>query len=223
MAYGGLFAFIAWIIVFGLSMVDAESSFPVLAAGFMLLAPILAAGLYQTSRRLEKGEKIAFREVFNIGGAAYLRLAFFGIALFFAFVIWILLAFLLLMLFLGTAAAPPPSELVHVLLFTNAGLALLCVGTFTGALIAAMVFSISTVAAPLLLAKDIDAVSAIATSIRAVSLNIGPMLLWAVLIAGFMAQGLVTLFLGLIVAFPLLGYATWHAFRALVEVDLNGS
>ena len=57
------------------------------------------------------------------------------------------------------------------------------------------------------------------TSVRAVSLNIGPMLLWAALIAGFMAQGIVTLFVGLIVAFPLLGHATWHAFRALVDVD----
>ena len=80
-------------------------------------------------------------------------------------------------------------------------------------------FSVSTVAVPLLLAKDIDAVTAMVTSVRAVSLNIGPMLLWAALIAGFMAQGIVTLFVGLIVAFPLLGHATWHAFRALVDVD----
>ena len=218
-AYGALFTFIGWVLVFGLSLIDAVSAIPVLAGGFVVLGPLLAAGLYETSRRLEEGEKITFRKVLDLGSVTYGRLAFFGIVLFFAFVVWILLAFLLLMLFLGGAAAPPPEELVHILLFTNAGLGLLFAGTLTGAVLAAIVFSVSTVAVPLLLAKDIDAVTAMVTSVRAVSLNIGPMLLWAALIAGFMAQGIVTLFVGLIVAFPLLGHATWHAFRALVDVD----
>ena len=197
LSYGALFALMAWVLAFGLSLIDAQSSIPVLAAGFLLVGPLLAAGLYETSRRLEKGEKVTFFEIFHIGSAAYGRLAFFGIILFFAFVVWILLAFLLLMLFLGGSGAPPPSELVHILLFTNAGLGLLVSGTLIGAVLAAIVFSVSTVAAPLLLAKDVDAVSAMVTSVRAVSLNIGPMLLWAALIAGFMAQGIVTLFAGL--------------------------
>ncbi len=105
------------------------------------------------------------------------------------------------------------------MLFTNAGVALLFVGTLTGGLLAAIVFSISSVAVPLLLVKDVDAVTAMATSVRATSLNTGVMLLWAALIAGYMAIGLATLFVGLVVIFPLLGHATWHAFRAVVEVD----
>jgi uncharacterized membrane protein len=219
LAYGALFTFVAWFFVFGLGLIDATSAIPILASGFVLLGPLLATGLYQTSRRLEEGEKITLRQVFDLDSAAYGRLAFFSVVLFFAFAFWILLAFLLLMLFLGGAAAPPPEELVHILLFTNAGLGLLFSGTLTGAVLAAIVFSTSTVAVPLLLTKDIDAVSAIVTSVRAIKVNIGPMLLWAALIAGFMVQGIVTLFIGLIVAFPLLGHATWHAFRALVDVD----
>jgi uncharacterized membrane protein len=75
------------------------------------------------------------------------------------------------------------------------------------------------VAVPLLLVKDVDAVTAMATSVRAVSLNTGAMLLWAALIAGYMVLGFLTLFVGLVVIFPLLGHATWHAFRGLVDFD----
>jgi len=110
------------------------------------------------------------------------RLGFFGVILFFAFV-WIELAFLLLTLFLGGAGVPAPSEFVHTLLFTNAGVGLLFTGTLTGGVLAAIVFSISSVAVPLLLVKNTDAVTAIATSVRAVRLNTGTMLLWAALIA----------------------------------------
>lgn len=216
-AYGAVFTLAAWVITIGLSQLEAGSLILVLGGGFMLIGPLLAAGLYETSRRLEKGESITLRAVLEGVSPAIGRLGFFGVVLFFAFFVWVQLAFLLLMLFLGTAALPAPSEFVHTLLFTNAGLGLLFTGTLTGALLAAIVFSISTVAVPLLLVKDVDAVTAMVTSVRAVSLNTGPMLLWAALIAGFMALGLATLFVGLVVVFPLLGHATWHAFRALVN------
>jgi uncharacterized membrane protein len=219
LTYGAIFTIAAWVITIGLSQLEAEALILVLGGGFMLIGPLFAAGLYETSRRLAKGEPITLHAVFAGVAPAIGRLAFFGVVLFFAFFVWVQLAFLLLMLFLGTAAVPPPSEFVHTMLFTNAGLGLLFTGTLTGALLAAIVFSISTVAVPLLLVKDVDAVTAMVTSVRAVSLNTGPMLLWAALIAGFMALGLATLFFGLIVVFPLLGHATWHAFRALVDVD----
>lgn len=214
--YGLIFAVAAWIMTFGLAQLEAESFIPALAGGFLLLGPLFAAGLYEIARRREKGEPVSAFGAFAIGSGAYSRLALFGIVLFLAFFVWVLAAFVLLTLFLGTSAVPAPSELVHTLLFTNAGLGLLITGTIVGALIAAAVFCISTVAAPLLLDRDIDIVSAIVTSVRAVSTNPGPTLLWAVLIAGFMILGVATLFVGLVVAFPLLGYATWHAYRALV-------
>ena len=219
LAYGAFFSVAAWIILFVLSFLEATSLIPALAAGFLLVAPLLAAGLYEMSRRLEKGERVTMREVFAACIPAGGRLGFFGVILFFAFFVWVELAFLLLTLFLGGAGVPAPSEFVHTLLFTHAGVGLLFTGTLTGAMLAAIVFSISSVAVPLLLVKNTDAVTAIATSVRAVRLNTGTMLLWAALIAGYVVLGTWTLFVGLVVIFPLLGHATWHAFRALVEVD----
>jgi uncharacterized membrane protein len=219
LSYGAFFTVTAWIVLLVLSLLGASSLVPVLGAGFLLIAPLLAAGLYEMSRRLEKGEPVTMRAVFVACAPAIGRLGFFGVVLFFAFFIWVELAFLLLSLFLGEVAVPDPSQFVQTALFTNAGLALLFIGTLTGGMLAAFVFALSSVAAPLLLVKDVDAVTAMATSVRAASLNTGAMLLWAALIAGYMAIGLATLFVGLVVIFPLLGHATWHAFRDLVEVD----
>jgi uncharacterized membrane protein len=221
MAYGAFFTIGAWAIFMGLGLLEAQSLILVFAGGFVLVGPLLAAGLYEASRCLEKGERVTLRRILDGVSPAIGRLGFFGVALFVAFFFWVQLAFLLLMLFLGTAAVPASSEFVTTLLFTTAGLGLLFTGTLTGALLAAIVFSISTVAVPLLLVKDIDAVTAMVTSVKAVSLNTGPMLLWAALIAGFMALGLATLFVGLAIAFPLVGHATWHAFRALVDVSVD--
>jgi uncharacterized membrane protein len=218
-AYGAIFTLAAWGILLGLGRLEAQSLILVFAGGFMLMGPLLAAGLYEASCILEQGKHVTLRAIARGVSPAIGRLAFFGVVLFLAFFLWVQIAFLLLMLFLGTAAVPPPSEFVHTLLFTNAGLGLLFVGTLAGALLAAIVFSIATVAVPLLLVRDIDAVTAMITSVKAVSLNTGPMLLWAALIAGFMALGLATLFVGLAIVFPLAGHATWHAFRALVDLD----
>lgn len=219
LGYGAIFCLTGWLLVFVLNQLGAASLIPVLAAGFLLVAPLFAAGLYEMSRRLEKGEPVTLRVVLGDCAPAVGRLAFFGIVLFFAFFIWVELAFLLISLFLGAVAVPDPSEFVHTLLFTNAGLGMLFIGTLTGSLLAAIVFSISSVAVPLLLVKDVDAVTAMATSVRAASLNTGAMLLWAALIAGYMVLAFASMFVGLVVIFPLLGHATWHAFRNLVDVD----
>jgi uncharacterized membrane protein len=221
LTYGMVFTVAAWAIFYGLLLVDSAALIPVLAGGFMLLGPLLAAGLYEASRRLEAGERITLWEAIGAGRQASGRLALFGGVLFFAFFVWVEIAFLLLMLFLGLGGAtlPPASEFMQTLLFTNAGLGLLVTGTLVGAALALIVFSISAVAVPLLLVKDVDIAAAIATSFRSVRSNPGAMLLWAALIAGLMVLGFATLFLGLVVVFPLIGHATWHAFRALVITD----
>lgn len=218
LGYGAVFCAVGWLTFAVLSQHDVSSLIVVLAGGFMLVAPLFGAGFYEMSRLREKGEPVTFRSVVDGCAGAVGRLAMFGIVLYFAFFLWVELSFLLFTVFLGTEV-PEASSFVHQLIFTNAGLGLLFAGVLTGAALAGLVFCLSSVAAPLLLVKDVDLVTAIATSVRAVHANRGPMLLWAAIIAGHMALGLATLFVGLLVIFPLLGHATWHAFRDLVDLD----
>ena len=110
-------------------------------------------------------------------------------------------------------------EFVNELLFTARGLALLTVGSAIGGVLALIVFAISAVSVPLLMVRNVDAVSAMLLSIEAVRKNLVPMILWAWLIMLMMGFGIATLFGGLVITFPLIGHATWHAFRAVIDTD----
>ena len=147
------------------------------------------------------------------------QLGFFGAILAFVYLVWLQLASLLFMLFLGSRPLPPASEFLPTLLFTPHGLGLLVAGTIVGGVLAALVYAISVISVPLLMARRIDAVTAISASLRTVAQNPKPMALWAGLIAGFMALGIATMFVGLVVVFPLIGHATWHAYRDLVREE----
>ncbi|MEP2827493.1 DUF2189 domain-containing protein [Parvibaculum sp.] len=215
LTYGFAFLLASILLVAVLLAAGLSAVVPVMAAGFLLVGPMLAVGLYEASRRLEAGLPVQLSDVVFVSSRNLSQLALVGAMLAGAMLIWLQVAGWLFALFFGPVGIPPLSEFAPMLLLTPRGLAMLVTGTIAGGAIAFAVFSISAISVPLLLARDIDAVTAVIASVRAVRRNFWTMLLWAWIVALLTAFGIATWFLALAVIFPLLGHATWHAQRAL--------
>ena len=214
LGYGAAVAAAGWALTAAIASSRSLSLALPLAAGFMLVAPMLAVGLYETSRRLQAGERPRLRDVLFVAARSPVQLGFMGVLLALFFMAWQRFAMLLFALFFGAGPIPPLEQWIGILLFTPDGLLFLIVGSAVGGVLAALVFALCAISVPMLIAEPTDAVSAMAASMRAVLANPKPMLLWAWLLALLMGFGIVTLYVGLIVTFPLAGYATWRAYRS---------
>jgi uncharacterized membrane protein len=217
LAYGVLFAVIGWAVTFGLWWAGMIYLILPLSAGFLIMGPILAVGLYEVSRRHEQGRRATFRDAIRAFRANPTQIAFMGVTLLLLFFAWIRIAVMIFFLFFGLEP-PNPEAFVGVVFFSPGSLPFLIVGTAVGALLAALALGLSAISIRLLLDREqAHVVTAIAASFSAIFENPATMAFWAVLIVLFAGLGLLTFYLGLIVTLPLIGHASWHAYRDLVE------
>lgn len=210
--YGLAFALMGWAIVFFYG--HAYSLTVALMGGFMLLGPGLAMGLYGLSRQREAGQKPRLQPSLTIWRANLSNLGIFALVTGVVFLIWARASMVVFAVFYSSGLPTADDFFRELLAFENAEFVIAYLVIGSG--FATLIFSISVVAVPLMLDRDKDAISAMLLSLATVAKNPLPMLVWAGLIVILAGIGFATAFTGLIVTIPVLGHATWHAYRALV-------
>jgi uncharacterized membrane protein len=216
LAFGAMYAAGGLVIVFSVTALGMSYFAYPLAAGFALIGPFVAIGLYDVSRRREAGEPPSFGAIWRtirsrseIGWMAFVTL--------FIFIMWMYQVRFLTALFLGlNASFSSLQQFITQVLTTNEGLVFLMVGNLFGAALAAILFSLTVVSFPLLLERDLDFVTAMITSVRSVVTSPVPMLGWAAVITVLLIIAALPFFLGLVIVLPVLGHTTWHLYRRIV-------
>jgi uncharacterized membrane protein len=214
--FGGLYAAGGILIVLTATALGMSYlSYP-LAAGFALIGPFVAIGLYEVSRRREAGQPVTWGDLWQtmrnrseIGWMAFVTL--------FIFIMWMYQVRFLTALFLGlNASFSSLQQFLTLVLTTNEGLVFLLVGNVIGAALAATLFSLTVVSFPLLLERDLDFITAMITSVRSVATSPVPMFGWAAVITVLLMIAALPFFVGLVVVLPVLGHTTWHLYRRIV-------
>ncbi|MGD2133735.1 MAG: DUF2189 domain-containing protein [Maricaulaceae bacterium] len=214
LGYGAAFVLIGLATTLGLWRLGLGAWVPIAVGAFAFVGPIFAVGLYEISRVLNEGGDLSIRAVIH-PKADPGQLAMLGFALALIYMVWVRAAQVIVAFFIQGDYVPM-AEVLPFLLTTPDGLALLAVGSVVGFVLALAAFAISAVSAPILMRREVDVATAVLASLRAVREQPGVMLLWAWIVAVVFLAGAAAGLVGLVVAFPLLGHATWHAYRDLV-------
>jgi uncharacterized membrane protein len=218
LVFGGFYALAGIAIVASVTALGfSDLTYP-LAAGFALIGPFAAVGLYEVSRCLEAGLAPSWTRVLRVVFEQRNRqLAWLAFVMLFIFIVWMYIIQLLLALFIGFHAFTTLKDLLAILTTTPEGIAFLVLGNAIGAFLSLILFALTVVSIPLVLDHDIDFVTAMITSVRAVVANPAPMLGWGFTVGVLLALASLPFFVGLVCVLPILGHATWHLYRKVVD------
>ena len=215
-AHGLIFVIAGVALTLGLASAGLTYLIAPLIADFMLVGPAMTVGFYATSRDLEAGRQPSFAGALSAWRANTASLLSLGLLLVIFLIVWMRFAAVIFAVCFPYTPLDVQS-LLNAALFTTDGLVFLGVGTIVGAGMASLAFAFGAFSLPMLLDRKVGMLEAVVTSAVAVVLNAKTMAVWAGLVVLFTGAGLAAGYVGLAVTLPLIGHATWHAYRAVIR------